>query len=80
MYSTIDPTYVIYPVAKESYVGNYSNETNKWFLEDSENVKLVMTTGFGTYTMKMPFSVPDGKYERCQPRRFKDYVNPEVFE
>jgi len=80
MYSTVDPTYVIYPVAKESYVGNYTNETNKWFLEDSENVKLVMTTGFGTYTMKMPFSVPDGKYERCQPRRFKEYVNPEVFE
>ena len=80
LYAVIDPTYVLYPVAAESYVGNYLSEPNLWFLEKSENVKLVMTAGFGTFSFRMPFSVEDGKYERCQPRRFRDYVNPLVFE
>jgi len=79
-YERIDPTYCLYPIPMCSYAGNAQAERNKWFMEVSENVKLVMATCFGTYTIKLPFSVPDGKYPRIPENMGEGWENPEYFE
>ena len=79
-YERIDPTYCLYPIPMCSYAGNAQAERNKWFMEVSGNVKLVMATCFGTYTIKLPFSVPDGKYDRIPANMGEGWTNPEYFE
>ena len=76
LYERVDPTYCIHTTAWASYFSTYDYDHNKWCMEDSENVKLVAVSGFGTYTMRLPFAIEDGAYERIPGRRWK---NPEFW-
>jgi len=76
LYERVDPTYCIHTTAWASYFSSYDAAHNKWVLEESPNVKLVAVSGFGTYTMRLPFAIEDGAYERIPGRRWR---NPEFW-
>jgi len=78
LYERINPEYCLYPIPRECYQISY--EPTKWACVDSENVKLVMVTGFGTHSIRLPFSVEPGKYIRVPESREDPWVNPAVFE
>jgi len=65
LYEVIDPEYALYPVPAEAYQTSY--EPTDWICNKSENVKLVIVSGFGTSTIKLPFAVTEGKYNKLPP-------------
>ena len=74
LYQIVDPTYVIWPVCWEDYFSTRSSDYNKWLL-DSEKVKQVIVSGFGTSTVTLPYEADD-TVEKYPERRSK---NPEYW-
>lgn len=63
LYSLIDPTVVLWTAPKNWYNEFISQDYNKYFLE-SKNVKKIFTMCFGTFTLKMPYTVADNDSEK----------------
>jgi len=82
LYERVDPTFCIHTTAWASYFSTYDYDHNKWCLEESENIKLMVVSGFGTSTIKLPLNFDDvevsrsGEYNRIPGRRWK---NPEFW-
>ena len=74
LYQIVDPTYVIWPVCWEDYFSTRSSDYNKWLL-DSNKVKQVIVSGFGTSTITLPYEAAEG-VEKYPERRSK---NPEYW-
>lgn len=74
LYQIVDPTYVIWPVCWEDYFSTRNSDYNKWLL-DSEKVKQVIVSGFGTSTVTLPYEADD-TVEKYPERRSK---NPEYW-
>jgi len=72
-YQVYDPTYCLWPGAKQFYYQYNTSAHNNWLLKESPNVKQTIVTGFGTYTTKLPIDIkgdyPEHIYENT-------YVNP----
>lgn len=64
-YSLVDPTYVFEPLwfRDDIFAHVMSAPQNKW-LADSPNVKQILYTGLGTWTVPMPYAPADGTYDR----------------
>jgi len=74
LYQLVDPTYVIWPVCWEDYFSTRTSDYNKWLL-DSEKVKHIIVSGFGTSTITLPYEAAPG-VEKYPERRSK---NPEYW-
>lgn len=81
LYERVDPEFAIHTTAWASYYSTLTADHNKWILEDSENMKMAVVSGFGTSTMKLPIVYEDieviksGEYERLPGRRWKNPAN-----
>ncbi|MBQ2725305.1 MAG: hypothetical protein IJF78_06350 [Clostridia bacterium] len=75
LYQTIDPTYVIWPVCWGDFFSTSGSDYNQWFL-NSEKVKHVMVSGFGTNTITLPYESEEG-IQKYPDRRWK---NPEYWD
>lgn len=64
-YSLVDPTYVFLPLweGEESYRKTFEAKQNLW-LKESKNVRQILHTGFGTWTIAMPYAPADGTFDR----------------
>lgn len=72
-YKVYDPTYCLWPGAKQFYYQCNTYAHNNWLLKESPNVKQVIVTGFGTYTTKLPMDIKGDYPEHIYD---KSYVNP----
>ena len=62
-YSRVDPTYVLWPVWEGGYESLKNSEQNKW-LADSPNVKHIIVTSVGTWTIRLPYKPAEGTFDR----------------
>ena len=74
-YSRVDPTYALWPVWAGGYESMKGNEQNKWLIDNS-NVKHIIVTGVGTWTIKLPYNPVDGTFDRTPTWRTKHPVYP----
>ncbi len=75
LYQIVNPTYVIWPVCWGDFFSTSESDYNKWFL-NSEKVKHVIVSGFGTSTLTLPYESAEG-IQKYPDRRWK---NPEYWD
>ena len=64
LYSAVDPTYALLPISfSASLEDMLSIAPNAW-LRDSENVRQIIVTNCGTWTMKLPYAPAEGTFDR----------------
>ncbi|MBO5200761.1 MAG: MBL fold metallo-hydrolase [Clostridia bacterium] len=61
-YQTYDPEYALLPASKHFYKQYVKNDAtahawNRWLLNESENMKYMFVSGYGTFTVKLPITV-----------------------
>ena len=63
LYSAVDPTYTLLPVWKGGLADMLKKEQNRWLL-DRENMKQMIATCCGTWTIRLPYDPVAGAFER----------------
>ncbi len=76
-YQTYDPTYCLWPAAKLFYKQYINSAPNKWLIRESENVKEVIVSGYGTYSVQLPMDIK-GTY--ASHPYASNYKNPTLIE
>ena len=76
-YSRVDPTYVLWPVWAGGFESMRNSEQNKWLI-DSPNVKHIIVTGVGTWTIRLPYAPLEGTFDRTPTWRTKYPAYPNL--
>ena len=63
LYSAVDPTYALLPVWEGGLSEMLGKDQNRW-LTDSENMKQLIATCCGTWTIRLPYDPVPGTFER----------------
>ena len=71
-YSAVDPSFALLPVWEGGYEYMRTLQQNKWLI-NSPNLRQLIVTGQGTWTIRLPYAPAAGTFERIPP---DDYVNP----
>ncbi len=71
-YAAVDPAFALLPVWEGGYEHMRTLKQNKWLI-DSPNLRQLIVTGQGTWTIRLPYDPVPGTFERIPP---DDYVNP----
>jgi len=80
LYKRIDPEIGLIAFPKSGYDHISSVESTKWLLDESPNAKLIIWTGYGTSSMKLPFRGDTAKYQKRPHSADDPLVNPKIFE
>lgn len=78
-YSLIDPTYVFEPLwpGENEFEKMMSREQNQWLVQ-SPNVRQIINTGYGTWTVPMPYDPADGTFDRVPDEHTKNPTYAEL--
>ena len=77
LYSRIDPTVVLWPVWEGGFESMRDRAQNKWLI-DSPNVKHIIVTGVGTWTIRLPYAPADGTFDRVPAENTSYPVYPDL--
>ncbi len=71
-YAAVDPSFALLPVWEGGYAEMRERAQNKWLI-NSPNLRQLIVTGQGMWTIRLPYDPVPGTFERIPP---DDYVNP----